>query len=273
MGIVVDVLVNGRAVEKYRHEGKTFIEGRRGSEYALRIRNTSGTKIKAVIFVDNKNVMTGDSNKTTGYLVESWGSIDIPGWRIDRDKVSSFEFADLRGGYQGDADLVGVIGVRAYEEKQLRYTFEPLRYADHNPRWLNYPLRQLCMFGENSSDPRGIAPTWNSTSSWGGASGQSINMAASACTKGSLFSDASAQTMGSGAEDVGLSTGWGAEQSFKTKSYYGDFELTHSYESVIYYDTRKGLEARGVRVSRARPLPDAFPNDFGCPPPSTVRRG
>jgi hypothetical protein len=67
-----------------------------------------------------------------------------------------------------------------------------------------------------------------------------------------------------------LSTGWGEEKTFKTSEVNMKFETEPELFQAIYYDSTKGLEARGIIVKYKTPTPNPFPTykrDFGCRPP------
>ena len=57
------VLVHGKPVKEIPHLGETYIEGRIGTEYAIRFKNNSLRKVMAVISVDGVNVVTGEPAK------------------------------------------------------------------------------------------------------------------------------------------------------------------------------------------------------------------
>jgi len=48
----LEVLVHGKPVRFYHHEGNDFIEGRKGSEFTLRVHNKSPRRVEAVISVE-----------------------------------------------------------------------------------------------------------------------------------------------------------------------------------------------------------------------------
>ena len=46
------LLVDGKPIHEYHHEGRVFVEGRSGSEYKIRIKNNSSTRACFVVSVD-----------------------------------------------------------------------------------------------------------------------------------------------------------------------------------------------------------------------------
>lgn len=132
----LEVLVNGRPVQEYQKDSKTFIEGRRGTEYSIRFRNNSHKKLMGIFSVDGLEVLEGveAAKAEVGYIIDPFSSLDVKGFRIDESSVAAFKFGDTEESYsntQGYAvkDPVtkettyekttrnnGVIGVRVYEE-------------------------------------------------------------------------------------------------------------------------------------------------------------
>jgi hypothetical protein len=124
---VVEVRVHGRKVRELQHEGETWIEGRKGSDFTIRIRNTSYNRILAVPSIDGLSVMDGEeaSFDSSGYVISGQSHLDIPGWRLNNDEVAKFRFGKSAKSYaakKGKALNVGVIGVAVFEEK-AGYTF------------------------------------------------------------------------------------------------------------------------------------------------------
>src|SRR5207248_444428 len=56
------------------HEGRRYVVGKPGNEYALRVRNTIGERILVVMSVDGVNVISGDSASPaqTGYVLGAY---------------------------------------------------------------------------------------------------------------------------------------------------------------------------------------------------------
>ena len=49
----------GQVLEVYQHAGRSYIAGRPGARYAIRISNRSGARVLAVTAVDSINILTG----------------------------------------------------------------------------------------------------------------------------------------------------------------------------------------------------------------------
>jgi hypothetical protein len=113
---------SGTQLAPYAKDGRRYIVGTPGHEYALRIRNTTGARVLAVTSVDGVNVMSGDTAAPTqtGYVLEPWGSVEIIGWRKSVERTAAFYFTEHQNSYAartGRPNDVGVIGVAAFREK------------------------------------------------------------------------------------------------------------------------------------------------------------
>ena len=87
-----------QALETYRHDGKRYVIGTPGHEYAVRIRNCTGGRLLAVVSVDGVNAVTGEtaSPDQSGYVIEPGGYVNIQGWRKDLERTAAFTFRSGR---------------------------------------------------------------------------------------------------------------------------------------------------------------------------------
>src|SRR5256885_11315207 len=123
---------DGTALAVYVKDGRRYIVGTPGHEYAVRIRNATGERILAVTSVDGVNVVSGEtaSPEQSGYVLDPYGSVEIAGWRKSLDRTAAFYFTDLRDSYAartGRPANVGVIGVAVFTEKQPPIVYLPYR--------------------------------------------------------------------------------------------------------------------------------------------------
>lgn len=125
-GSLVDVQVvdrsRGSVLPEYFHRGSTWIAGRPGDRYAVRITNRSGGRVLVVLSVDGVNAISGETAGTgqTGYVLAPWESADIAGWRKSDHETAAFYFTALPDSYAARTDRpqnVGVIGVAAFRER------------------------------------------------------------------------------------------------------------------------------------------------------------
>jgi hypothetical protein len=112
----------GQVLEVYRHAGRSYVAGRPGARYAIRITNRSGGRILAVTAVDGINVLSGRTAAwgQSGYVFEPWQGYEITGWRKSDSQVAAFEFTSLPDSYAARTGRpldVGVIGVAVFRER------------------------------------------------------------------------------------------------------------------------------------------------------------
>jgi len=129
VGSQVDVAVidrdTGGALDIYAHRGRSYVAGRPGSRYAIRVSNRSGERVLAVMAVDGVNIVTGQTADWSqgGYVLAPWQSYEITGWRKSDREVAAFEFTSLPDSYAartGRPHDVGVIGVAVFNERIAR---------------------------------------------------------------------------------------------------------------------------------------------------------
>src|SRR5512135_431158 len=105
---------DGTALAVYVKDGRRYIVGTPGHEYAVRIRNCTPERILAVTSVDGVNVV----------------SVETAGWRKSLERTAAFYFTDLRDSYAartGRPANVGVVGVAVFKEKQPPIAYRPYR--------------------------------------------------------------------------------------------------------------------------------------------------
>jgi hypothetical protein len=119
----VDIYDRGanEALQVYRHDGRRYVVGQPGNEYAIRIRNCSGRRLLAIVSVDGVNAVTGESASPdqSGYVLEPGGYVNIQGWRKNLNRTAAFYFSDPADSYAartGRPDDLGVIGVALFRE-------------------------------------------------------------------------------------------------------------------------------------------------------------
>ena len=121
---------SGTALPVYAKDGRSYIVGTPGHEYAVRIRNCTNRRVLVVTSVDGVNVISGDTAapSQSGYVLDPWGSVEITGWRKSMDRTAAFYFTDLGDSYAartGRPQNVGVVGVAVFQEKS-----QPIAWRD-----------------------------------------------------------------------------------------------------------------------------------------------
>lgn len=112
---------SGNSLKEYHDKNSVvWVEGDKGNEYTVMFRNNSNRRVAIIVTVDGKNVVDGQSGSYNGggYIIEAYGYVSIPGWRLDNDKkkVDKFNFVDIAAKMGNDSN-VGVIGCAVFYEK------------------------------------------------------------------------------------------------------------------------------------------------------------
>ena len=259
--IELEVLVKNRPILEYPHQGLVFVEGRAGSEYEIEVRNVTAKRVEAVISVDGLSVIDGKQAGplSTGYVIEAHKSLRIPGWMLNHQSAAKFAFADKADSYatqSGEARNNGVIGVMVFREKPPVY--QPVYNYNYNTMATAIPGQpwQTGWRGLNINDIQ--IGTATSASSPFIATSMSMN---ATCDAAPTAGSASAQSLG---------TAFGEATTFATTT-VGFQRGDHHCTLLMYYDERRGLKQRGIRIGRSsKPVqqsrPQAFPA-MGCVPP------
>jgi len=219
---------DGRTLPIYWHEGRRYVIGKPGNEYAIRVRNSGNSRVLAVMSVDGINVITGAtaSPQQSGYVLAPFESTDIGGWRKSMSGTAAFYFTALPDSYAartGRPDNVGVIGVAVYRERVLPIAREDMRQRD-------------TARAESAPAPAASPPA--------GA-------------------NAAANTVAQAAGER-LGTGHGrSESSYASYTRFERVSDTPAETIAIYYDSYENLLAQGVPVvppPLARYRPNPFPD-------------
>ena len=281
----VDIVVNGKPLKEYYHEDKTYIEGKKKTEFSLRIKNNGSTKIVAILSVDGLSAMNGKiaSFNSGGYVINGYDSMIIDGWRKSDKEVARFYFSDPEDSYsqhKGDGNNLGIIGVAVFQEKHdIQKDFEELK------REMDKKFPPVIPWIEPYRYHR-ICPWWHDHTWYGCNNGSSITLYNSGLGSGSNTTMLSANldsTPTSNMKNVDsisakinnvkelsqqLGTGWGEAKTSEVTSVNFDKEEKPSATFEIYYNTREQLEKIGIDFTK-KPVyitPQAFPGQY-CEPP------
>jgi len=292
------IVVNRKPVTEVYHQARTFIEGRKNSNYELFFKNNSSSKVLVIPSVDGLGVIDGKPAgiDSPGFVVNAYGSITIPGWKVDSKKAAKFVFKPQHAENERDQTYVeavgqdetnqGTIGFMVFKEKPVPFNWNwnlyngpptiTRRYVKgmSGESWHgtgSFQANQLNAssavganvsntLGSNSADaPRGIAPSFE--------------------TQAMYCADVD--------QDKSLGTGFGKATGFNTVETTFERETPTQPQAifVFYYDSLRGLKRRGVPVERfqksykktqveANPFPKSpgLTGSTGCPLPPGWKR-
>lgn len=289
--IQTSIEVNGRAIRCYQHDGRVYLESREDVTYAIRVKNKTGGRIKAVIGVDGLSILTGkiatDKPDEMGYILQPYEEQVFKGYRVDNDTVAEFKFVKRERSYAteaGNGPGNGVIAVRAYTEKDntaqrlkdLQEKFDEFRRRQPEkefipyPVWPKYPGRYDPYWGHL------LGETWYAASMGSSTCGDQM-------TYNSSLGDLDQPTFNAGMNKIKMDgdlsahivpqgfnhgSAWGAaiKDSVKTVQFeVGEFLA----EETFYYASLDSLKEMGIDVTRAKQvaLPQAFKQEY-CAKPS-----
>lgn len=276
MSFEVRILVNGKPCRQYIHDGKTYIEAKDSSEYAIEIKNNSYGRVLAVCSVDGINIIDGEAatHDGPGYVLNSLSSSKYDGFRKSDNKVAKFTFGKKETSYaalkeNGSTENVGVIGVAIFSEKHDNLWINPIPNLiwptpppkpPYNPwmpienpppwKWGELIGNQKTVFGDTTGTYSSTTADNNILRSFGGSSLKFTSFNASYDDMSSLKDE--------GEFDMG--TQWGNEK----ESNVIEVEFKRNvliYSKDIFYASRKALIAMGVNLTEEKQI--AFPSSFG----------
>lgn len=282
-------------IREYGHQGRTFVEGRKGQPFSILFRNNSAERVLAVPSVDGISVMDGQpaTEQSRGYIVSAYSSIEIKGWRTSLKDVAQFFFETKDGSYAAtgpvaDARNCGVIGCRVVGEKPRpvtvikhvhHYPVRPYIVRRYDPWWFDETIYWSEMPGEGT----GVSTTYTTnTSQVAGESGQPqvscfFNQVGE--VKAASLSPEPETMKYSGdvrrgltlAPDFNLGTGYGTHLQDNVSEVHFDRGTTLALLDIFYSDA-DGLRAAGIDLDKGAAislpvggLPQSF-NGF-CQPP------
>lgn len=275
----VEVLVNGKPLKEYMHEGKVHVEGRKGTSFSLRLRNNSSERKLFVPSIDGLSVMNGEeaSHNSSGYIIRPWSSITIDGWRVSDEQVAEFYFSAPNESYRKQMERgnnLGVIGVLVFSEKQKLQPIVVEKIIHdhcHHSNWCWLCQRYHCPCQKCWSRYNWVPCDYNSIGSMTfttNVSNQVMSLAADNTVASSTSSQLSMRSTQEMSQDLG--TGWGDYRRSEVTTVEFEREDYPTATFEIYYNTREQLERLGVNFKRESlyATPSAFPGQY-CKPPQS----
>lgn len=301
----INIIVNGNRCKQYAHEGKTYIEAKKDSEYAIEIKNNSWEKILTVISVDGLNIIDGETAEPngSGYVIDKYTSQKFFGFQYSSEKVAKFTFGDLGTGYasskkDGSEKNSGIIGVRIWNEVPKTSPVPTIKpyYVDHMHHHYYYDLNITGAIAGNASPTTTPNVTWTTCNSnvtnkmllnespngevlrgyspSNTVSDSKLITSANYLTQTdqiNQYSCDNAVSIGnveSIKKSFDMETKWGESKVFKTKEEeFEKKELIHSFD--IYYASRESLIKMGIDLGTEKKVnfPKSFKeNKFAKPP-------
>lgn len=152
----------GGVLNEYLHRGNTWVAGRPGERYAVRLSNRTGARVLVVLSVDGINAVSGQTAATsqTGYVLSPWQTADITGWRKSDAEAAAFYFTALPDSFAARTDRpqnVGVIGVAAFREREPQPRPVPFEPAPYSSKLRDGGARQSSARAANDSASAGKA--------------------------------------------------------------------------------------------------------------------
>ena len=209
-----------------------YLQARKGGNYEVRVRNTTGERIAFVIAVDGINAINGHRSHLGAdepmYVLDPWQTTTVKGWRKDLGNVSKFVFVDEERSYaartdQANGDL-GWIRVAAFNE------FRPVAWGQG---------MQLYRDGGDTRERAAVPEAKDAAPQRGEMSKKAMG-------------NESYEPPAAAAPSPG--TGWGGNQ--KDRVHEVDFtpERFACTQVILRYEYERGLVALGI-------LPHRAPND------------
>lgn len=282
------ILVKGRPVTEFKHEGQSFIEGREGSEFDIQVRNKTGQRVMAVISVDGLSITDGElaGPESSGYTINAYQTITIPGWKLAGNQAAKFVFGSRSSSYvnasTGSAANCGVIGLMLWSEKQpeVKYINNGYLKGVRQTPWDyikgvnggDFSVQKNCHDTPYGGMMRGILSSTGPLMSSGvsGSMGDIASASAASMDSGVTYGATGASATTTTLAMNNLGTEFGQATEFNTTSTTFNRE-TAVATLALFYDDARGLKARGIVLAppvqtRATSTPNPFPA-AGCTPP------
>ena len=263
-GLTMELVTeNGNTITEFSKDGLTFVEGRKGSEYKIKITNGTWTKIKVIISVDGLDILTGQraTPNAGGYVLNAYETQVIDGWRINNDEVRKFFFTNLKSSYNAktgnDTNNLGVIGILGY-----KLYVQPV-IQNHSITQAYHMLNS----GRYGSTILNSGKYYTPTGFSGSAYSSTIMNCSDAVPDSLIETYTAGPASGAYNKPVeektavrSVGTGMGKVQESKVTIVNDTFETTPYASLMMYYKTKKELEAMGIIVApvKSKPLPQAF---------------
>ena len=265
IGSLVDMQLVDRSQSEvlpiHPYRGASWVAGRPGSRYAVRLSNRSSERVLVVLSIDGVNALSGETAATgqTGYVLAPYQTTEIIGWRKSFTEAAAFYFTSLPDSYAARTDRpdnVGVVGLAVFREKR-EITRRPV---DINESRMARNSEEPAQRGADA-DRKVDSPQRAEREKSAGAPPPAQSAAPTSLAEAARSDKASGSVM----KDERLGTGHGEREYSPTTQTTFDRASDRPAEVVrLRYDSYENLLASGVlrphRVPPSLSVPDPFPN-------------
>jgi hypothetical protein len=298
-GIDMQVCIDGKPIREFGSKGRTFVEGRKGLPFTIKLKNHHSYRINAVVRVDGLGVVSGNEDDSKGYILDAYSSYEIKGWRQSLNDVATFVFSGKDGSYAKEvkgSNNQGCIRLIAYEERIVPKPVVTEIHHHHDHYYDTWVSPWIPPWWQRPSPYYPKPIYWMSTDGVSGHSGPTgpcgvpgsngINMTAHLnMSKSVAANDISADCgdfsasfnstslSSNGAEELpkglNLGTAWGSSQQDNvSETAWENGKLM--CDVTLFYTDIKGLKKLGIDTKK--PVAVAAQNGFCAPPKQLIAR-
>jgi hypothetical protein len=238
---------NSQTLPTYDQGPQTWVLGRSGQRYGVRVDNPTANRVEVIVTVDGRDAISGapGSLSARGYIVEPHGHVMVDGFRTSAQGVAAFRFTHPGDSYAarvgGGANL-GVIGVAVFPEQARP---EPVQ-----------------AIARPAPAPPGDG--------WRGGDARRAPAAESKAGRGAVAETGQADARMRDSAPQALGTQYGERRYSPTVEV--EFRRANSTPAAVmavYYDDHAGLTRRGIIAPAPRgptPFPAADDQQYAPPP-------
>lgn len=292
-------------IPEFGHKGLTFVEGRKGQRFTLKLRNDAAQRVMAVISIDGLSVLDGQpcTEKSRGYVIPAYSTVEVEGWRTSLSKVNEFTFETKEQSYAKTGETnstqnCGVIAAKFFSEKidfsALMKKFAQDHKEEHHhhhyhnpppaPRPYPWPYSPIwyCATGAGTVGDQGVAGNAGTPIDTNmlrctltNSMGETVQYGSAAPASSEpkiMFNATSNNITQAEVPEFTLGTGWGNEKTDVVTETTFDVEkelctLTLYYAEATYME-KVGIETK-KEAAVTRPATPVLPQAFAgfCKPP------
>jgi hypothetical protein len=120
----VEILVDGRPLTVYAHNGSSYIEAIPNRDYAIRLTNHTGERVAVALAVDGLNSIDakhGTAFQARKWILDPWQTVTLPGWQTSSGTARRFVFTTESrsyGSWLGRTSDLGVVTAAFFRERR-----------------------------------------------------------------------------------------------------------------------------------------------------------